>query len=84
MIPVMTIASVSHPPTLPEAPDSITAAGFKDVDVRCNSGHDDSSKTHLLDVWELVVRGLKAVIVQNMNTHTHTLLVEIILRCRRP
>lgn len=49
------------------------------MDVWCNCDHDDSSKTHLLRVWELAVRGLKAVIVEYMNTDTHMLFTEIIL-----
>lgn len=53
-----------HVCTLSKASDRTTAARFKDE--RCNSDHDDSSKTHLLG-------GLKAVIVEYMNTHSHML-----------
>lgn len=65
----------ARPPTLSK--DEITATCFKDV--WCNSDHDDSSKTHLLRGGELVGRGLKAVIVECMSTHSHMLFTEIIL-----
>lgn len=52
----------------------ITATCFKVV--QCNCGHDDSSKAHLLRVWEHVGSGLKAVIVEYARVRSHMVFTD--------
>lgn len=52
----------------------ITATCFKVV--QCNCGHDDSSKAHLLRVWEHVGSGLKAVIVEYARVCSHMVFTD--------
>lgn len=50
------------------------ATGFKAE--RCNCGHDDSSETHLLRVWERVGSGLTAVIVERASVRSHVVFTD--------